>query len=86
MLRQSLPIAAALFALGLMAACSSSTSESVDTADTAGADAAVESEPAQPTVFDEQLKALEKAKEVEETLKKAQADRDKAMEEEETGG
>ena len=81
MLRQSLPIAAALCALSLLMACSGSTSEPAETADAAGADSAAESAPPQPTVFDEQLKALDKAREVEETLKKAQADRDKAMEE-----
>jgi hypothetical protein len=80
MVRQTLVAAAvAVFALAL-GACSSSPPPDAETSDGSTEVAAPESAPAQPTVFDDQLKALEKAKQVEETLQKAQDDRDKAME------
>jgi hypothetical protein len=80
MVRQTLALAAASFAL-LIGACSSSPPPDADTADGSAEVAAPDSAPSQPTVFDDQLKALEKAKQVEETLQKAKDDRDKAMEE-----
>ena len=81
MLRQTLPLAASLCAFTLLIACSSHSSD----ADSGRAEAPVDSpaaaEARQPTVFDDQLKALDKAKSVEQTLQKAQAERDKEMDE-----
>lgn len=74
-------IAAAVLAL---AACSSHAPAD------AGADAAKAAVAATPvkrkTVFDDQLKALDKAKAVEKQLKEDQAKRDKAMDAQEQGG
>lgn len=65
-------------ALGLPALVACSGEEPAANAD-APADAAKAER--KPTVFDPQLQALEKAKGVEEELKKAQAERDKQMDE-----
>ncbi len=84
MVRQTLKFAACLLALIVLAACSSPPSEPVDAAPTPADQPAV-AQPRQPTVLDDQLKAIDKAKSVEETLKKGQADRDKQMDEESGG-
>ncbi|MEO7935116.1 MAG: hypothetical protein ABIR27_02555 [Dokdonella sp.] len=84
MVRQTLKFAASLFALSLLGACSSHSSDADNqaAAPTANSPAPVARK---PTVFDDQLKALDKAKAVEEDLKKAQAERDKQIDEQ-TGG
>ena len=84
MVRQTLKCAASLFALGLLGACSSHSSDA-DVQAAAPAAAAPLPEARKPTVFDDQLKALDKAKAVEEDLRKAQAERDKQIDEQ-TGG
>ncbi len=81
MLRQTLHLAAGLCAATLLVACSSDSSDADSRAAETPADQPTAAETRQPTVFDDQLKALDKAKSVEQTLQKAQADRDKQMEE-----
>jgi hypothetical protein len=84
MLRQRLQFAASLLSVTLLAACSShSPEESTDPPESSADEPAAEAR--KPTVFDDQLKALDKAKSVEETLKKAQAERDKQMDEQSGG-
>ncbi|MBX3697329.1 MAG: hypothetical protein R3F08_00960 [Dokdonella sp.] len=80
MLRQSLRVAATVAALGLLAACSSSAPDADGARSEPSADAAEQPAKRPPTVLDDQLKALDKAKSVEATLKQEQADRDKAIE------
>jgi len=65
--------AAALLAL---AACSGKTQEDADAAKPVAAAAA---QPAQKTVFDPQLKALQKAKDVQKTVDDAAKTTDKAI-------
>lgn len=84
MVRQTLKFAASLFALSLLGACSSHSSGADGQAAAPAADAPLP-EARKPTIFDDQLKALDKAKAVEGDLKKAQAERDKQMDEQ-TGG
>ena len=67
-------------ALGLLAACSSSAPDADGARSEPSADAAEQPAKRPPTVLDDQLKALDKAKSVEATLKQEQADRDKAIE------
>lgn len=81
MLRQTLLLAASLCAATLLVACSSHSSDADSHAADTPADQPAAAETRQPTVFDDQLKALDKAKAVEQTLQKAQADRDKQMQE-----
>lgn len=78
MLRQSLRCAAGLCAAMLLVACSSSAPDAAPAAQTP-TDQAPPAELRQPTVIDEQLKALDKAKAVEQELQKAQAERDKEI-------
>ncbi len=85
MLRQSLPFAASLCAAALLVACSSHSSDTDSRAADAPADQPATAEARKPTVFDDQLKALDKTKAVEQTLQKAQADRDKQMDEQDGG-
>ena len=85
MVRQTLQFAASLLALSLLGACSSKTADEESAAANAPTEQAPATQTRQPTVFDDQLKALDKAKAVEESLKKAQAERDKEMDEQ-TGG
>lgn len=66
-------IAALAFAL---AACSSSKAPASDPMPAAATPA-----PAQKTVFDTQLKALQKARDVQKTVNQQKADLDKAMKE-----
>lgn len=80
MLRQTLQLAASLCAVTLLVACSSHSSDADSRAADAPAAPPAATETRKPTVFDDQLKALDKAKAVEQTLQKAQADRDKQME------
>ena len=73
MVRESLFV---LIASGLLAACAGDAQPPAAPA----TPVATESPPPRtPTVFDEQLKALEKAKAVQDTLDKAAADRQKAI-------
>ncbi len=81
MLRQTLPLAASLCAVTLLIACSSHSSDADRRAAEAPVDPPAAAETRQPTVFDDQLKALDKAKSVEQTLQKAQAEREKEMDE-----
>jgi hypothetical protein len=80
MLRQTLLIAASVAALALLAACSSAAPDADEARSDPGADAAAQPAKRPATVFDDQLKALDKAKSVEATLQQEQADRDKAIE------
>lgn len=80
MLRQSLRVAATAAVLGLLAACSSSAPDVDEAQSEPSADAAAQPAKRTATVLDDQLKALDKAKSVEATLKQEQADRDKAIE------
>ncbi|SFN01281.1 hypothetical protein [Dokdonella immobilis] len=80
MLRQTLRVTAIAAALGLLAACSSSAPDSNEAQSKPSADAPAQAAKRPATVFDDQLKALDKAKSVEGTLKQEQADRDKAIE------
>ncbi len=84
MVRQTLKLAAGLFALSLLGACSSHSSDTDSSAAAAPADPPA-AEARKPTVFDDQLKALDKAKAVEEDLRKAQAERDKQIDEQSNG-
>ena len=81
MLRQSLQVAASLLAVIALAACSSHKSENSTDKTEAAVDQPATVTPRAPTVFDDQLKALDKAKAVEQNLQKAQAERDKEMDE-----
>ncbi|HMM66555.1 MAG TPA: hypothetical protein PKC03_06405 [Dokdonella sp.] len=76
MLRQTLQAAACVLGFGLLLACSKPAADdpqpAVDPAATPAARPA--------TVLDEQLKALDKAKAVEQQLQKEKADQDKAIE------
>jgi hypothetical protein len=85
MLRQTLQLTACLFAANLLLACSSHDSDTASDTAEAPADTPAAADQRTPTVFDDQLKALDKAKAVEETLKKAQADRDKQIDEQSGG-
>lgn len=85
MLRQTLNFAVTLLAVSLLGACSSSTPEQNGETSKAAAEQGAAAEERQPTVFDDQLKALDKAKSVEATLQKAQQERDKKMEEQSDG-
>ena len=67
-------VLAASFVLALLAACSGGTPP-----ETAKTEAAPEAR--QPTVFDEQLKALEKAKAVEAQMQEDKERRDREIEE-----
>lgn len=77
MLRQSLLCTCAVLLLGLLPACSSSDKQDSETA--ADVPAAAAAGQAQPTVLDDQLKALDKAKSVEATLEQSKAATDKAI-------
>jgi hypothetical protein len=79
MLRQSLQIACAAAILCLLPACSSSTPADSESVADESADSATTQK--QPTVLDDQLNALDKARAVEATLEDAKAARDKAMDE-----
>jgi hypothetical protein len=84
MLRQSLQLTVCLLGVNLLLACSShSPDASSDTPDASAAPPATEAR--KPTVFDDQLKALDKAKAVEESMQKAKAERDKQMDEQSGG-
>ena len=85
MLRQSLLTAASLFVVMALAACSSRTSESSADRSDAALDPPAAAPPRTPTVFDDQLKALDKARSVEKTLQQEQADRDKQIDEQSGG-
>ena len=82
MLRQSLQLAAGVCVAILIVACSSGSTDA-DSTDTAAAAPAAEAR--QPTVFDDQLKALDKARAVEQELQKAKAERDKQIDEQSGG-
>jgi hypothetical protein len=84
MLRQSLQLTACLLAVNLLLACSSHSPDASGDNPEASADPPA-AEVRKPTVFDDQLKALDKAKAVEESMKKAQAERDKQMDEQSGG-
>lgn len=84
MARRMLKFAASLVALSLLGACTPHSPDAETGAAATPADppaAAVR----KPTVFDDQLKALDKAKAVEEELRKAQAERDKQIDEQSGG-
>ena len=85
MLRQSLHVAASLLAVIALAACSSHQSENSTDKTDAAVDQPATVTPRAPTVFDDQLKALDKAKAVEKTLQQEQADRDKQIDEQSGG-
>jgi len=82
---RTVALAVAVLAL---AACGGTPSDSQADADKAAADRAAEQAAAkkQKTVFDDQLKALDKAKGVEKQLQDDKEKRDKAMEAQENGG
>lgn len=79
MLRQSLQIACVILTLSLLSACSSSSQQDTESAVDESADAPVVQK--QPTVLDDQLKALDKAKAVEGTLQDGKEATDKAIDE-----
>jgi hypothetical protein len=83
---RSIPINAGLIAASLLALAACADHKSAD-ADSANA-AAIQQPAAarQKTVFDDQLKALDKAKAVEKQLQEDQKKRDEAMEAQEKGG
>ena len=85
MVRQTLQLTAGLLAASLLLACSSHGSDADEVQTDASGDQHPAAEARQPTVLDDQLKALDKARAVEETLKKAQADRDKQIDEQSGG-
>lgn len=79
---RSIPIKAALICASVLALGACSSQKAAD-ADTDGAKAAAATQPAparQKTVFDDQLKALDKAKAVEKQLQEDKAKQDKAIE------
>ena len=79
---RSIPIQAALICMSVfvLAACSSRNASDPD-GEAAKAAATVQPAPArQKTVFDDQLKALDKAKAVEKQLQEDKAKQDKAIE------
>ena len=80
--------AAVAVAVLALAACGGTPSDSQADADKVAADRAAEQAAAkkQKTVFDDQLKALDKAKGVEKQLQDDKEKRDKAMEAQENGG
>jgi hypothetical protein len=81
MVRQTVRIAVAvMFALSL-GACSSKSPEADAAQDADDTVTATPAESATPTVLDEQMKAMQKAREVEETLQKAKDAQDKAIDE-----
>ncbi len=83
MLRQTLQFTCAVALLLLLPACSSSSQpDSESVVDETVEDPAVQK---QPTVFDEQLRALDKAKAVEATLEDGKAATDKAIDEDSGG-
>ena len=71
-----------LIAAGAMAIAACGGSASNDEAQAAKPAAQAQAKPAQKTVFDEQLKALQKAKDVQKTVDDAAKARDKAIEDE----
>ena len=84
---RSIPINAGPFKAGLVCASvlalGACSSHSAADADAGGAKAAAATQPAparQKTVFDDQLKALDKAKAVEKQLQEDKAKQDKAIE------
>ena len=81
-------ITALAIAVLTLAACGGTPSDSQADADKAAADRAAEQAAAkkQKTVFDDQLKALDKAKGVEKQLQDDKEKRDKEMEKQENGG
>lgn len=85
MLRQTLRIAASLCVITLLVSCSSHSSDADSRAMDATAEQPVAAKVRQPTILDDQLKALDKAKAVEQTLQKGQADRDKEIDEQSGG-
>jgi hypothetical protein len=86
MLRQSLQFSASLFAVNLLLACSShSPDTSSDKSATSAQKPAAEARTPAPTVIDDQLKALDKAKAAREAVEKAQVDRNKEIDDESGG-
>ena len=85
MLRQTLQVAASLCSVIALVACSSHSLESNADQAAAAVDEPANAEARKPTVFDDQLKALDKAKAVEQTLQKAQAEHDKEIDEQSGG-
>ena len=84
-----LRIATLSFSLLMLGACGGKpTADTQADADQAAADRAAEQAAAkkQKTVFDDQLKALDKAKAVEQQLQDDKDKRDKAMQAQENGG
>lgn len=79
MLRQTLSFTCTIVLLSLLSACSSSAQQ--DTEPVVDASAEPSSVQKRKTVFDDQLKALDKARAVEATLEEAKAARDKAIDE-----
>jgi uncharacterized lipoprotein len=79
MLRQSMQITCLVLMLCMLAACSSSSQPDKESTVDASMEPAAARQ--QPTVFDDQLKALDKAKAVEATLEDAKAATDKAIDE-----
>lgn len=77
MLRQTLQSAACIVGLGLLLACSKPEAENPEAA---AVDATPTPAPRAATVLDDQLKALDKAKGVEQELQKEKAAKDKAIE------
>ena len=79
MLRQSLQIICAALMLCMLPACSSSSQQGEESTVEESTEAPAAQR--QPTVFDDQLKALDKAKAVEATLQDGKAATDKAIDE-----
>ena len=79
MLRQTLQITCAVLFLCMLPACSSSSQQDSEAAVDESTDAPAVQK--QPTVFDDQLKALDKAKAVEGTLQDGKEATDKAIDE-----
>lgn len=77
MLRQTLQITCAVLMLSMLPACSSSSQQDKESAVDESGDPPAASK--QPTVFDDQLKALDKAKAVEGKLQEDKAATDKAI-------
>lgn len=79
MLRQSLPITCAVVMLCMLPACSSSSQQDEESVADESLDAPAVQR--QPTVFDDQLQALDRARGVEATLEESKAATDKAIDE-----
>ncbi|MGB0133130.1 hypothetical protein [Dokdonella sp.] len=79
MLRQTLLPACIILSLCMLPACSSPAQQDNEPVADESADASATQK--KKTVFDEQLKALDKAKAVQATLDEAKAARDKAIDE-----